>query len=260
MSTRTYEDDSGLDIRVQVHRRYSERTVDFYAWVVGHAPWRGGDAVLDVGCGNGILFPYFEGHNARVTALDRSPGMIRRARARAPGVRLLVGDGQWLPFPEATFDLVFAVHVLFLVENIEQALGEAWRVLKEGGHFIASTNTVESQSPLYRVHERALASVGRSCGAPLHRRFSLRRGAEMVRRVFGNAQIDVLRNAFLFPSVDVAWAYYMSGLVDDVDGPRLSPEEREQVGRAARALMEEIFSQHSIWRVPKDAGVIVARK
>jgi len=260
VGTRTYEDDAGLQARVLAHQRYSEHSVDFYAWVVEHAPWQGGEHILDVGCGNGALFPYWVAHQAQITALDRSPGMIARARARGARARLLVGDAQALPFPDATFDLVFAVHVFFLVEDVDAALREAWRVLKWGGHLVASTNTEESQAPLYEIHNRALSAVGRPPSPPPHLRFPLGRGTAMVRKVFGNARVDVLHNAFLFPSVDPAWDYYMSGIVDDVGGPPLTPEERARVGREARSLMDAIFARRSVWRIPKDAGVIVAQK
>lgn len=259
MAERTYHDDSGVRIRLRAHREYSERQVDFHGWVLAHIPRQGETCILDVGCGNGALFPHYEALGVRAVGLDRSPGMIARAHRQFPRVPVVVGTAERLPFPDASFDGVLAIHVLFLVQDIEAALHEAHRVLRPGGFFLASTNTEESQQALYEVHARALATIGRT-PAIAHMRFPLEEGAERVRQVFGNARVDVLPNAFLFPSVEAAWTYYMSGIVDDVDGPPLTADERGAVGRVAKAIMEEIFSRERVWRVPKDAGVIVARK
>ena len=65
--------------------------------------------VLDVGCGTGENFEYLN-RAATLTALDISSEMIEEARRRqrqlGADIRLLIGDAQELPFPEARFDTV----------------------------------------------------------------------------------------------------------------------------------------------------------
>jgi SAM-dependent methyltransferase len=86
--------------------------------------------VLDVGTGTGqaagILAQLFP--EAQIDAVDASPEMIERARAKAElaRVRFAVGDGGALPFADGSFDLA----VSLLVQPFEDELA---RVLAPGG-------------------------------------------------------------------------------------------------------------------------------
>ncbi|MEN6418053.1 MAG: class I SAM-dependent methyltransferase [Clostridiaceae bacterium] len=59
-----------------------------------------GVSILDVGCGTGVLFPYYLARGAAgVTGVDLSPAMIAQAKAKFdsdPRVKLLCGDASAL--------------------------------------------------------------------------------------------------------------------------------------------------------------------
>ena len=58
---------------------------------------RAGDAILDVGAGQGVLAPVILERGARYTGLDISPALIERARQRrSRAARFLVGDARRL--------------------------------------------------------------------------------------------------------------------------------------------------------------------
>jgi SAM-dependent methyltransferase len=94
--------------------------------------------VLEVGCGPGE-FSERLGREAGVeaTAVDLSERMVELTRAR--GVEARVADVRALPFPDAAFDAVVANFVLFHVSDVDRAVGEAARVLRPGGRFVATT-------------------------------------------------------------------------------------------------------------------------
>ena len=72
-------------------------------------------AILDVGCGTGnqLIADRSARPHARYTGLDRSFGMLRQARRKAPDLAWVRADGAALPFAASSFDFVccqFAFH------------------------------------------------------------------------------------------------------------------------------------------------------
>lgn len=93
-----------------------------------------GRTVLEVGCGTGLVMQRVAGFAAHVTGIDVSPGMLARARERGLDVR--EGSATALPFPDATFDVVYSFKVLAHVDPVEPALAEMARVTRPGGHLV----------------------------------------------------------------------------------------------------------------------------
>ncbi|HLY17348.1 MAG TPA: class I SAM-dependent methyltransferase [Bryobacteraceae bacterium] len=84
-------------------------------------------SVLDVACGTGFLTQHVPG---RVVGLDQSPGMLRIARGRLPGGRVLQGDALCLPFGARAFECLMAGHFYGHLDRDMRArfLAEARRV------------------------------------------------------------------------------------------------------------------------------------
>lgn len=87
---------------------------------------------LDVGCGTGRNLPLFDAR-IRVIGLDPARESLLAARRRAPGVPLVQGDAQALPFRDAAFDTVVSGLVFCSVPNPGRGLTEIKRVLRPGG-------------------------------------------------------------------------------------------------------------------------------
>jgi len=101
--------------------------------------WRG-RMVLEVGCGAGVDLARFARGGARVTGVDLSAAAIDLARAnfeqQGLAGRLEVADGERLPFPDDSFDLVYAHGVVQYTASPQQLVDECRRVLKPGGQAI----------------------------------------------------------------------------------------------------------------------------
>jgi SAM-dependent methyltransferase/GT2 family glycosyltransferase len=111
---------------------YLPRLVDFAAWA--------GRDVLEIGCGAGLDLVRFARGGARVTGVDVASTALELARdycrvADVPAV-LLEADGARLPFPDASFDLVYCTGVLPFAADPAAIVREAHRVLRPGGEAI----------------------------------------------------------------------------------------------------------------------------
>jgi SAM-dependent methyltransferase len=94
-----------------------------------------GEAILDLGCGDGQLTQRIAAIGADVRGVDASIEMVEAARKR--GIRAEQGNAELLPFPDGAFDAVFSNAALHWVRNQDAMLAEVYRVLKPGGRFVA---------------------------------------------------------------------------------------------------------------------------
>lgn len=91
-----------------------------------------GQRVLDIGCGTGVFLRLAADRGAHVFGLDASEALIEIARTRVPEADLRVGDMQFLPYEDDTFDLVTGFNAFFFAADMRAALREAGRVAKPG--------------------------------------------------------------------------------------------------------------------------------
>lgn len=102
-----------------------------------------GDAVVDIGCGNGLLTEEIVravGSTGRVIGIEPSADMRTPASdrcARVPTAQITDGLADKLPLEDRDVDKAVAVQVLEYLSDIPAAIGEAHRVLRTGGRFVA---------------------------------------------------------------------------------------------------------------------------
>ncbi|MCE5336651.1 MAG: methyltransferase domain-containing protein [Desulfobacteraceae bacterium] len=94
-----------------------------------------GEHILDAGCGTGVFTRYLLEKGARVTGLELSLPMLRRAGMKAAGRPFLTvrGDMLRLPFPDACFDKTVSVTAIEFIKDGAAAVTELFRVTRPGG-------------------------------------------------------------------------------------------------------------------------------
>jgi SAM-dependent methyltransferase len=111
--------------------------------LVRHACIGKGAAVLDVGCGTGVVALTAARLGARVTGADLTPKLLERARENAAIMKLEIewreADVEALPFPDAQFDVVVSQFGHMFAPRPDVATQEMLRVLKPGGILAFST-------------------------------------------------------------------------------------------------------------------------
>jgi glycosyltransferase involved in cell wall biosynthesis/ubiquinone/menaquinone biosynthesis C-methylase UbiE len=99
-----------------------------------------GERVLEIGGGMGTDLAQFARHGALVTDLDLSAGHLALAqenfRLRGLPGRFIHHDAETLPFPDASFDVVYSNGVIHHTPNTQSVVDEIYRVLAPGGKAI----------------------------------------------------------------------------------------------------------------------------
>lgn len=139
---------------MRLRQRWDENADDWIAWArpVGHdhffwefnlpaflpllppPPAR----CLDLGCGEGRVGRALRARGFRVTGIDGSAMLAAAAATATGGSPSAVADAAHLPFADETFELVVAFMSLHDIEDMEQAVVEAARVLRSGGRLCAA--------------------------------------------------------------------------------------------------------------------------
>ncbi len=210
-----YTTDEALRVRQDIHERYSVPPINFIEWALDCVDWRGDERVLDVGSGPGRWLSALQERAPQVDywGLDLFPGMLQ---AHPLPQRVLSADVQHLPFADATFDVVMANHMLFHVPDMEQAVIECRRVLKPGGIFLASTNSLHNMPELQVLMRRAVTLLvppgTTNIQVPMAHTdlFTLESGTRLLARHFYGVVRYDLPNALIFPNVEPVLAYLES--------------------------------------------------
>jgi ubiquinone/menaquinone biosynthesis C-methylase UbiE len=97
--------------------------------------------VIEIGCGQGFNSIYLAKQNpqAHFMGLDLSPLHVKQAQQKAqtlPNIQFKVGDFQQLDFPEASFDVVFAVESFCYTRDISLIFKQLASILKPQGKVI----------------------------------------------------------------------------------------------------------------------------
>ena len=93
----------------------------------------GSGALLDVGCGTGSYSAALAGLGWRVTGVDLSEDMLRRAHAK--GVHAVHADAASLPFDDGSFDAAVSTFTHTDLDDVGAVVGEVARVLRAGAVF-----------------------------------------------------------------------------------------------------------------------------
>jgi ubiquinone/menaquinone biosynthesis C-methylase UbiE len=106
-----------------------------------------GHHILEVGVGTGKNFPFYP-KDARITAVDFSPEMLRQATLakikQGVTVDLDLMDVQSLCYADNSFDSVVATFVFYSVPMPVKGLKELHRVCKPGGQILLLEHVISS--------------------------------------------------------------------------------------------------------------------
>lgn len=105
--------------------------------------------VLDIGCGQGDTVEYLEKeYGYECSGIDLSMVRIEEGKTRNPDLDIKYGDGEFLDdYSSYSFDGVIMECTLSLINLPDEALHEAYCVLKKGGRLFLSDLYIKNSDP-----------------------------------------------------------------------------------------------------------------
>ncbi|MFZ2447878.1 MAG: methyltransferase domain-containing protein [Syntrophobacteraceae bacterium] len=118
-----------------------------------------GERILDVGCGTGVFTRDLLAAGSKVTGLELSFPMLRRAGQKAAGLSFhtVQGDMRRLPFADNSFDKTVSVTAIEFLGDARPAVDEFFRITRPGGLVVVAS--LNSLSP-WAVRRTAAAKEG----------------------------------------------------------------------------------------------------
>jgi ubiquinone/menaquinone biosynthesis C-methylase UbiE len=265
LKTDQYRDAGNLNARIEIHRRFSTNPQGWFSWVwdtLEKLPQQA--RVLELGCGAGSLWtacPERIPAGWVLTLSDISEGMLKSAWhnlvVSGRGIKFEQIDAQFIPYPDETFDIVIANHMLYHVPDRPKAIAEIRRVLrspdpvsgKSGGHLIATTVGKNHLKEMNDWFLRVKADMDFSAGT---NPFTLENGREQLQPFFGQVEIHRYEDNLAITEIPPLIAYLKSSIsFGDAQEIAFAQLEHE--------LQGELQSKGAIL-VTKDSGLFLAAK
>jgi DNA-binding transcriptional MerR regulator/ubiquinone/menaquinone biosynthesis C-methylase UbiE len=239
-----YQDASNISARIRLHRDFSTNPEGWFSWVfrqsgieemAKEAPKPSDQAVqlsyerprvLELGCGSGSLWVENISRipsNISICLSDKSEGMLKDARRNiirayqtrvdaleSPrNIRYKAFDCAHIPYGKESFDLVIADHMLFYCKDLKQTLSEICRVLKPGGHLLASTYSARHMSEITDLVQKYNPNIVLS-SEKLYEHFGLENGEEILKPYFSGIRLLRYEDSIEISEAEPLIAYILS--------------------------------------------------
>lgn len=251
-------------------RHYHEFASRITHWTIddllGAAGVGAGTRVLDVGTGPGYVAARAAERGARPEGVDLAAGMLALARELNPGIEFTLGEGERLPFKDASFDAVVGNFVVLHFADPGQAAAEMFRVLKPGGAVALTAWATPDRARFFGVMLEAIATVVGDLDAvlpPGPPMFRFGDDSEFTRLLadagFDSVAVRELPHTHVAASVDEIWQFYITSV-------RIGGVIRAQPADAQERIREELgcglqrLADGQAVRIRNDAKLASGRK
>ena len=247
-----YKSHDSLDIRVELHKKYSKNKLGFNNWIFSNYQITDEVKVLELGCGTGELWKSNLDSIDKMKQLvltDFSNDMVETTKSvieNRDNVNYEIMDIQNISFENETFDIVIANMLLHHVNDIPKALSEVNRVLKTGGIFYCATfgenGVVNYLASLFKDEVNQNLE---------NKTFTLQNGKIFLNRCFDTVEKLIYDDELQVTSIDdlVQYIQSLKGISE------IGSLEEEII----RNRLESEFN-NGVLIIPKEYGMFIARK
>ncbi len=252
-----YKNDSKFKKRQNFHDKYSINKYGFRNWMFDKYKIFDGCKILELGCGNGIMWDekYKElPQNVELVISDFSEGMcniVKQKHLEHNNVQVEQIDIQKIPYKDETFDIVIANHMLYHVSDVDKAIEEVHRVLKNNGIFYASTlGTNGFQKYLNQKFEEFNSNM--NYFNIENWSFTLKNGKEVLEKKFNNIQMDEYKDSIEISDENVLVEWIFTSVV-------MQNLDKNQFKGLAQHFAKD-KDEKGIIHIPKQIGCFIAIK
>jgi ubiquinone/menaquinone biosynthesis C-methylase UbiE len=230
-----YSNADKFNARIYLHAKFSSNTYLWPLWVFDQIDKIKHAKVLELGSGNGLLWMA----NANripldwdITVSDFSEGMLNAARKNLSSIdnhiQFETVDAEKIDYPDDTFDIVIANHMLYHLSNRREALSQIKRVMKQNGTFYATTigmNNMLEMKQLVKEFD-AHSNYDQMLGT-LESKFSMDNGQEQLNGVFEDVKLIRYENSLHVNEPEALVNYVLSLKGLEADMTAIDPNKTE---------------------------------
>lgn len=259
-----YQNAANLEKRIRLHD-YSTSSHEWMEWVYDRMELRENTTVLEVGCGNGLLWKrniHRLPRGMHLVLTDRSEGMLEETRnSLSPFAEILkehhisieyrVADANELSLEEGKYDDIIANHMLYHVKHRESCLQEMAKALKPDGSFFCST---VGKTHMQELHE-LVGVLDTRIEMPFDftAGFQLENGKTQLQQFFSKVERFDHDNDLIVDDIGAIFDYVYSY-------PGNAPFVLEQRGEEFRKLLRDKMERDGAVFIHKSTGMFVCRK
>lgn len=214
-----YLNASNISARISLHQMYSTGKPGWFQWIYDNCRICRNMNILELGCGSGTFWTVNRDKlppDINVTITDISEGMIRDAKRNITNSGLAQYNFSYnttdccnIPYPDNSFDIVIANHVLFYCNPVTKAVNEIHRVLKSGGRLICSTYSSRHMQEINQLvsdfDSRIVLSADR-----LYTIFGLDNGCQLLNNDFKQIEKKIYKDSLIVDKAEPLIEYIMS--------------------------------------------------
>lgn len=260
-----YKNSSNLEKRIRIHD-YSTSSQDWMEWVYDKMELGEGATVLEIGCGNGLLWlknVHRLPQGLHLILTDRSEGMLEETRNNlAPyneslkdrniTIEYRIMDANELSLEENGYDYIIANHMLYHVKNREACLQTIAKALKTKGTFFCST---VGNTHMRELHELVavfdtrieMPSINFTVG------FQLENAKPQLHKFFSKVERFDHENDLIVDDADIIYDYVYSY-------PGNAPFILSQRGEEFRKMIQDKLEKEGAIFIHKSTGMFLCRK
>jgi DNA-binding transcriptional MerR regulator/cyclopropane fatty-acyl-phospholipid synthase-like methyltransferase len=253
-----YRNASNVEIRIRLHEKYSTSKVSWFTWLFDQYDIMHHKNILELGCGNGQL--WIENKDkipltSNILLTDVSKGMLEDARSNLftiGNIDYKKMNCEHLLLEDESVDLIIANHMLFYVEDVNQALKEIKRVLSKGGLFVCSTYGSHHMKEITDLVKSFNQKINLSKNK-LYEKFGLENGKEILSQYFDDVEMHRHEDSLEVTDSDDLTNYILS-----CHGNQLEyiSKDYESFLRMIHNKMKQTGKMH----ITKEAGCFICRK